>query len=83
MLKMNSGSLISGKPSLGSWVNYGLGNINENLPGYVVMLDKTWKILTLDTQPVCYPGPHTRTARDRRPCIHDSMSGVVIDLVGM
>ena len=33
MLKMNSGSLISGKPSLGSWVNYGLGNINENLPG--------------------------------------------------
>ena len=41
MLMMNSGSLISGKPSLGSWVNYGLGNINENLPGYVVMLDKT------------------------------------------
>ena len=41
MLKMNSGSLVSGKPSLGSWVNYGLGNVNENLPGYVVMLDKT------------------------------------------
>ncbi|HIL70030.1 MAG TPA: DUF1501 domain-containing protein, partial [Verrucomicrobia bacterium] len=41
MLMMNSGSLISGKPSLGSWVNYGLGSINENLPGYVVMLDKT------------------------------------------
>ncbi|MGB0143469.1 MAG: DUF1501 domain-containing protein [Akkermansiaceae bacterium] len=41
MLKMNSGSLISGKPSLGSWVNFGLGSVNENLPGYVVMLDKT------------------------------------------
>ena len=40
MLMMNSGSLISGKPSLGSWVNYGLGSPNENLPGYVVMLDK-------------------------------------------
>ncbi len=39
MLMMNSGSLISGKPSLGSWVNYGLGSTNENLPGYVVMLD--------------------------------------------
>jgi len=38
---MNSGSLLSGKPSLGSWVNYGLGSLNENLPGYVVMLDKT------------------------------------------
>lgn len=41
MLMMNSGSLISGKPSLGSWVNYGLGTVNQNLPGYVVMLDKS------------------------------------------
>jgi len=41
MLKMNSGSLLSGKPSLGSWINYGLGSVNKNLPGYVVMLDKT------------------------------------------
>lgn len=41
MLMMNSGSLLSGRPSLGSWVNYGLGSLNENLPGYVVMLDKT------------------------------------------
>ena len=41
MLMMNCGSLISGKPSIGSWVNYGFGSVNENLPGYVVMLDKT------------------------------------------
>lgn len=41
MLMMNSGRLLSGNPSLGSWVNYGLGSVNENLPGYVVMLDKT------------------------------------------
>jgi len=40
MLKMNTGSIISGKPSLGSWINYGLGSPNQNLPGYVVMLDK-------------------------------------------
>ena len=33
MLMMNSGSIISGKPSLGSWVNYGLGSANQNLPG--------------------------------------------------
>src|SRR5205823_3789264 len=32
---------LSGHPSLGSWVNYGLGSVNENLPGFVVMLDKT------------------------------------------
>ena len=41
LLMMNSGSVISGKPSLGSWLNYGLGSANENLPGYVVMLDKS------------------------------------------
>ena len=40
LLMMNSGSIISGKPSLGSWLNYGLGSVNENLPGYVVMLDR-------------------------------------------
>ncbi len=41
MLKMNTGSILSGKPSLGSWINYGLGSANQNLPGYVVMLDKS------------------------------------------
>ncbi len=39
MLMMNSGRILSGSPCLGSWVNYGLGSENENLPGFVVMLD--------------------------------------------
>ena len=39
MLMMNSGKITSGSPCLGSWVNYGLGSVNENLPGFVVMLD--------------------------------------------
>ena len=39
MLMMNSGRVQSGHPCLGSWVNYGLGSVNENLPGFVVMLD--------------------------------------------
>jgi hypothetical protein len=39
MLMMNSGKVLSGSPSLGSWVTYGLGSENENLPGFVVMLD--------------------------------------------
>ncbi|MFN9823216.1 MAG: DUF1501 domain-containing protein [Planctomyces sp.] len=39
MLMMNSGRILSGHPCLGSWVNYGLGSVNENLPGFVVMLD--------------------------------------------
>ena len=41
MLQMNSGRILSGSPALGSWVNYGLGSENENLPGFVVMLDPT------------------------------------------
>lgn len=39
MLQMNSGKITSGSPCIGSWVNYGLGSVNENLPGFVVMLD--------------------------------------------
>jgi hypothetical protein len=39
MLMMNSGRVQSGHPCLGSWVNYGLGSVNSNLPGFVVMLD--------------------------------------------
>jgi len=34
---MNTGTAISGRPSMGSWVNYGLGSESQNLPGFVVM----------------------------------------------
>jgi hypothetical protein len=34
---MNTGTSISGRPSIGSWFNYGLGSENENLPGFVVL----------------------------------------------
>ena len=39
MLQMNTGKILSGSPCLGSWANYGLGTVNQNLPGFVVMLD--------------------------------------------
>jgi Protein of unknown function (DUF1501) len=39
LIQMNSGRLLQGHPCLGAWVNYGLGTLNENLPGFVVMLD--------------------------------------------
>jgi hypothetical protein len=41
MLMMNSGRILSGHPAMGSWVTYGLGSVNENFPGFVVMLDRT------------------------------------------
>jgi hypothetical protein len=37
--QMNTGSVLAGRPSLGSWALYGLGTVNQNLPGYVVMTD--------------------------------------------
>ncbi len=35
---MNTGTQISGRPSLGSWLTYGLGSECDNLPGFVVMM---------------------------------------------
>ena len=39
LLQINCGRILQGHPSLGSWINYGLGSENQNLPGFVVMLD--------------------------------------------
>ena len=38
-LQLNTGSPLTGKPSLGSWLSYGLGSLNDNLPSFVVMTD--------------------------------------------
>ena len=37
VLRLHTGSNNAGKPSLGSWVTYGLGSENRNLPGFVVL----------------------------------------------
>ncbi len=34
---MNTGTAISGRPSMGSWINYGLGSDADDLPGFVVL----------------------------------------------
>jgi hypothetical protein len=35
---MNTGSMVPGRPSMGSWLQYGLGSEAENLPGFVVLV---------------------------------------------
>ncbi len=35
---MNTGTLISGRPSMGSWIWYGLGAETQDLPGFIVMV---------------------------------------------
>src|SRR5258706_4798532 len=43
MYLRHSGSQFPGKPCLGSWVTYGLGSENQNLPAFVVMSDGAMK----------------------------------------
>jgi hypothetical protein len=43
--QMNTGSVLAGRPSLGSWVNYGLGTENDDLPAFVVMEDDPGKTI--------------------------------------
>ena len=38
--QMNTGDILSGRPSLGAWVTYGLGTGNKNLPAFVSMIDE-------------------------------------------
>jgi hypothetical protein len=40
ILLMNTGNMVPGKPSLGSWLSYGLGRINQDLPGFIVLTSR-------------------------------------------
>ncbi len=43
--QMNTGSILGGRPSLGSWVTYGLGTENTDLPAFVVMTDGSSQVV--------------------------------------
>ena len=74
MLMMNSGRVLTGHPALGSWVTYGLGSENQNLPGFVVMLDPTGgpisgpKNWASGYMPAAYQG--TVIKADKHPILH-------------
>ena len=36
-MMMNCGDNVLSRPSLGSWLTYGLGTVNQNLPGFMAM----------------------------------------------
>ncbi|WP_339735080.1 DUF1501 domain-containing protein [uncultured Gimesia sp.] len=66
LLLMNCGDNALPRPSFGSWVNYGLGSLNENLPGFVVLCPngfpvvgpKNWRSAFL---PGSFQGTHLDT----------------------
>ncbi|MEX2026072.1 MAG: DUF1501 domain-containing protein, partial [Pirellulaceae bacterium] len=70
MIQLNSGRIIQGYPSIGSWVGYGLGSENHNLPGYVVMLDPRGGPISgaanwsSGFMPAAYQGTHLRSKGD-------------------
>ncbi len=74
LLQMNTGYLRQGFPSLGSWVTYGLGTANSNLPGFVVLLDHRGGPISgppnwnSGFMPATYQGTQFRTSGD--PILH-------------
>jgi hypothetical protein len=59
-LQMHTGSISFARPSIGSWVSYGLGTVNRNLPSFMVIAphvpyagDQTWGA---DFLPGCHQG---------------------------
>jgi len=39
LVALNTGKIFQGRPALGSWISYGLGTDNQNLPAYIVLRD--------------------------------------------
>jgi hypothetical protein len=85
---MHSGRMLPGRPSLGAWVVYGLGTVNQNLPAYVVLDDpkglpindiQNWQSAYL---PGIYQG--TRVRSQGAPLLNlrpaEEWPGAVVDL---
>jgi hypothetical protein len=52
IMLMNTGSMNAGKPCLGSWLAYGLGSMNQNLPTFMVLISKTTAKELKNNQPI-------------------------------
>jgi hypothetical protein len=71
--QMNTGSILAGRPSLGSWVSYGLGTVNEDLPAFVIMQDNATQIVNgprnwgAGFMPAVYQGIRTQSGSEPIP----------------
>jgi hypothetical protein len=65
LLQMNCGEERQSRPSLGSWVTYGLGSENENLPGFVVLCPNGLPVMeSRNWQAAFLPGTYQATRVD-------------------
>jgi hypothetical protein len=78
----STGSQIAGRPSLGSWVTYGLGTENQNLPAFVVMSDGSTKsgppAYGSGFLPAVYQGQMKRAARLMSFVVAFSMTSAIV-----
>jgi hypothetical protein len=71
--QMNTGSVLAGRPSLGSWVTYGLGTENANLPAFVVLQDNPATVVNgprnwgAGFMPAVYQGIRLQTSSEPIP----------------
>ena len=74
--QMNTGSTLAGRPSLGSWVTYGLGTENQNLPAFVVMQDNPSSVVNgprnwgAGFMPAVYQGTRIQPGAEPIPHLH-------------
>ncbi len=78
LLNIHTGSTVLTRPSLGSWVSYGLGTFNRNLPSYVVLAPfvpyagtQGWQA---DILPACHQGTRISSGKDPIPDIRREFS---------
>ena len=81
----NTGMIIAGYPSVGSWITYGLGSQNQNLPAFVVIQDPRGGPFTGPSQwssgflPAAYQGTMFRAAGDAVLDLHPPSGSLDLD----
>jgi hypothetical protein len=79
-LAAHTGSAQFARPSAGSWVSYGLGSVNRNLPSFMVLAPaapyagaQTW---ASDFLPACHQGTHVVPGTEPLPNLHPRVADV-------
>ena len=76
LMLMNCGDSLQSRPSLGSWLMYGLGAENQNLPGFIAMCPGGYPIKgTENWQSAFLPGAHQGTFVDSQHTAVDRLIG--------
>jgi len=81
---MNCGASIMARPSIGSWITYGLGSENRNLPGFVVLVPKGMPVAGADNWqasflPGAYQGTYIETQDRKASQLIDNLRNSSLD----